>query len=207
MAEVANAKLATHLPDIDGAPLVGEGGSAGDDEQPAGPGQCGGDVLHDAVREIRLLGIAAHVGERQHCDGRLVGRAIDDQRGAGALQRQREPIAGPRGGHDDVVSKRLAQRRDLFLQVVLVDRHGGPNLVEQFRLANQSAGSGGEHGKDTKGPPVQQQRHPVSRQGAALPVEPERPEDNVLLLRHWRWQNLPWKSSRPTRGPPLLRPA
>src|ERR1700733_10073705 len=36
------------------------------------PGQCSDDVFHHAISEILLLGVAAHVVERQHGDGGFV---------------------------------------------------------------------------------------------------------------------------------------
>ena len=55
--------------------LVGEARIAGDHEQRLEARQRGDDVLDHAVGEILLLGIAAHVLERQHGDGRLVGQS------------------------------------------------------------------------------------------------------------------------------------
>ena len=71
---VAHAELAADLPHVDGAALVGEARIAGDHEQPANARQRGDDVLDHAVGEILLLGVAAHVLERQHGDRRLVGQ-------------------------------------------------------------------------------------------------------------------------------------
>ena len=53
--------------------LEGEGGVAGDDRQRRHLRQVGDDVLGDAVAEIFLLGIAAHVDERQDADRRAGG--------------------------------------------------------------------------------------------------------------------------------------
>ncbi len=53
--------------------LVGEGRIAGDHEQPADLGECRNDLLDHAVGEVFLLRIAAHIGEGQHRDRRLVG--------------------------------------------------------------------------------------------------------------------------------------
>ena len=49
-------------------PLVGEGRVARDDEEPAHFGQCGDDVLTDAVGKILLRRVIAHVGEGEHGD-------------------------------------------------------------------------------------------------------------------------------------------
>ena len=71
---VAHAKLASDLPDVDRPALVGERGIARDHEQRLEARQRGRDVLHQAVGKILLLGIAAHVLERQHRDRGLVGK-------------------------------------------------------------------------------------------------------------------------------------
>jgi hypothetical protein len=73
--QIADAELATDLPDIDGTSLVSEGRVAGDHEQRSEARQGGRDLLDDAVGEILLLGIAAQVLERQHDDrGRFGNR-------------------------------------------------------------------------------------------------------------------------------------
>ena len=70
--EVANAKLAPDLAHIDGLALVDEAGIARDHEQPLDVRETGRDVVDHPVREIVLLGIAAHVLEWQNGDRRLV---------------------------------------------------------------------------------------------------------------------------------------
>ena len=70
---VAHAEFAPDLPDVDRPALVGERGIARDHEQRLEARQRGDDVLHHAVGKIFLLGIAAHVLERQHRDRRFVG--------------------------------------------------------------------------------------------------------------------------------------
>src|SRR5262249_45712223 len=71
---VPHTQLAAHLFDVDRLALVGEAGIAGDDEQRLEARQSGDDVLDHPVREILLLGITAHVLERQHGNGWLVGQ-------------------------------------------------------------------------------------------------------------------------------------
>ena len=65
---VAHAEFAPDLLHVDRIALVGEAGIAGDDEQRTAAGQFGDDVVGDAVREILLLRVAAHVGEGEHGD-------------------------------------------------------------------------------------------------------------------------------------------
>ena len=71
---IADAELLGDLFHVDGLALVDERRVARDHEEPAQLRQRGDDVLADAVGEILLLRIAAHVGERQHGDGRPVGQ-------------------------------------------------------------------------------------------------------------------------------------
>jgi len=77
--DVADPELLGDLPDMDRAPLVGEGRVAGDHHEPALLRQCGEYVFADPVAEIFLRGIAAHVLEGEHCDSRAVRR--DARRG------------------------------------------------------------------------------------------------------------------------------
>jgi len=65
------------LPDllhVDRAALVGEARIARDDKEPADARERRNDLLDHAVGEIFLFRVAAHVGEWQHCDRRLVGQ-------------------------------------------------------------------------------------------------------------------------------------
>ena len=68
LEDVAHAELAADLLDVDGFALVGKGAVASDDEQRLEARQRSDNVLHDAVGEIFLVGIATHVLERQHGD-------------------------------------------------------------------------------------------------------------------------------------------
>jgi hypothetical protein len=69
---IADAELTPDLFHVNGAPLVGKGRIAGDDEEPADAGKGGDDLLDHPVDEIFLLRVAAHIGEGQHRDRRLV---------------------------------------------------------------------------------------------------------------------------------------
>jgi hypothetical protein len=67
-SHVAYAEALANLGDVDVLALEGERGIAGDDEELRELRKCRDDVLRDAVREIFLLSLAAHVGERQDGD-------------------------------------------------------------------------------------------------------------------------------------------
>ena len=70
---VAHAKLAGDLAHVDGAVLVDERGVSGDDEQPSDVGKTGDQILCEAIGEVVLIGIVAHIGEGQHCDRGTIG--------------------------------------------------------------------------------------------------------------------------------------
>src|ERR1700737_4928414 len=78
----AHPELAADLLDLDRLALVGERGVAGDDEQGGDLREVGDQVLGNAVAEILLFGVAAHVGERQDGDRRLVRQGGRRRRGA-----------------------------------------------------------------------------------------------------------------------------
>ena len=80
LEDVAHAEALTDLAEVDVLALEGEGGIAGDHEKPRKLRERGDDVLRDAVGEIFLLRVAAHVVERQHGDR---GRRASGERGAG----------------------------------------------------------------------------------------------------------------------------
>ena len=63
--QIARAELLGDLAHVDGLSLVDEGRVARDDEQFAPAAQLCEDVLGEPIGEEFLLGIAAHVGERQ----------------------------------------------------------------------------------------------------------------------------------------------
>ena len=91
---IAHAELAPDLLHIDRLALVGEARIAGDDEEPADARERGDDLLDHAVDEIFLLRVAAHIGEGQHRDRRLVGerqRRWSWRRWALGGGRRREP--------------------------------------------------------------------------------------------------------------------
>src|SRR5216684_6136691 len=79
---IPDTELAPDLLHIDRLAFVGETRIAGDDEEPADAGESGDDLLYHAVGEILLLRIAAHIGEGQYRNRRLVGERQDRWLGA-----------------------------------------------------------------------------------------------------------------------------
>jgi len=72
--DVAHAKPVSDLLYIDGSAFVRKARIASDHEQPFEPRERSGDFLNHPIREVILFGVAAHVLERQHGDGGLVGK-------------------------------------------------------------------------------------------------------------------------------------
>ena len=72
--DIAYAELAPNLTHVDRSPFVGEGRVARDHEQGLAARQAGDDFLDQAVDEILLLGIAAHVLKGQHGNRWFVGQ-------------------------------------------------------------------------------------------------------------------------------------
>ena len=73
LQHVTHAEFARDALYVDRLALVGERRIARDDEEPAQLRQTGDDVLGNAVGEIFLLRVAAHVGERQYGDRWSIG--------------------------------------------------------------------------------------------------------------------------------------
>ena len=71
---VAYAQFASHVLDIRRLAFVGEGGVAGDDKEAGDAGEICGEDFGDAVAEVVLFGIFAHVVEWQHDDRGLIGQ-------------------------------------------------------------------------------------------------------------------------------------
>ena len=63
---ITDTQLLRDLADVHGVALVGEGGIAGDDEEPRHLGEVGDQVLDEAIGEIFLLRVAAHDDERHY---------------------------------------------------------------------------------------------------------------------------------------------
>src|SRR5262249_45359553 len=104
---VADAELTPDLLHIDRLALVGKGRIAGDDKEPTDARERGDDLLDHAVREIFLLRVATHIGERQDRDRRLVGQS---RAGDGLWHRrlQRRNYSVSSDGSRDVLEHLLA---------------------------------------------------------------------------------------------------
>src|SRR5712664_2431196 len=74
LQHVRDSELAPDILHLRRLPLVGEGRRAGDDKEVREPGESSNKVVGDAIAEIFLVAVAAHVGEGQHCNRGLVGQ-------------------------------------------------------------------------------------------------------------------------------------
>ena len=71
---MADVELVSHLFDVWRFAFETEGGVARDNRQRRDLGEVGDDVLADAVAEVLLLRVIAHVGERQDAERELAQR-------------------------------------------------------------------------------------------------------------------------------------
>src|SRR5216684_3758794 len=71
---VRHSQIATDVLHFCCFAFVGEGRGASDDQQIREPGESSNKVVGDAIAEIFLVAVAAHVGEGQHGNRGLVGQ-------------------------------------------------------------------------------------------------------------------------------------
>ena len=149
---VAHAELARDLLHVDRAVLVDECRVARDDEQPADAGQAGDQVFRNAVGEILLIRIVAHVGERQHRDRGTVGQrqragvAVDGSIGPGRRHFPDEPVTAAVqcldiAGTPRIVAQRLPKFLDAGHQRRIAHVDLGPDRGEQLILGDHLAGA------------------------------------------------------------------
>ena len=86
LQRVADVELAPDAPEVPAGLLELDRRGPGDHGERPDPGEVGDHLLHQAVGEVRVVGIGAQVGERQHDDG-LLRRGRGSLRG---LQRRQE---------------------------------------------------------------------------------------------------------------------
>ena len=94
---IADPQLAADLLHVDRLALVRKARIAGDHKEPADAAERGDDFLDHAVDEIFLLGIAAHIGEGQHRDRRLVGERQGRRLGSPHPRAGRASLSRKRG--------------------------------------------------------------------------------------------------------------
>ncbi|MEY9504601.1 hypothetical protein ABIE87_004159 [Bradyrhizobium diazoefficiens] len=102
-------------------------------------------------------------------------------------QRGGETIAAS-GDVDDVagtfagIAQRLAQRRDVEAQAAFVDRHAGPDALDQLALVNDLAGALGEKNQNVECAAAKVKRGAVLLQQPRLCKQPEWTEGNRRIL-------------------------
>src|SRR5262245_40358067 len=74
LKHIPDAQIPSHLLDVDSFALECEAGVSGDDEKLLVSREGRNDFFHHPVREVILLGIAAHILKWQDGDGWLVGQ-------------------------------------------------------------------------------------------------------------------------------------
>ncbi len=143
---VADAEFLGDLLHMDGFAFVDERRVARDHEEPAQLRQRGDDVLADAVGEIFLFRIAAHIGEGKHGDGGTVGQR-KNRRGGGRRtfidQGADEAHALARNGADQflllaAVADRLARGIDAAGQRRIRHDPAAPDRRDEIVLADDA---------------------------------------------------------------------
>src|SRR5262249_22235904 len=86
-------------------------------------------------------------------------------------------------GCESALAQDLAQRRNLNLQIVLLDHEPGPNLGEQLVLREKRAGTIGERQEQVEGARAQRHRRPVREQRALGTPQLEPAEAASLVER------------------------
>src|SRR5258708_997882 len=135
--EIADPKLASNLLHIKMRSLVLERRMLGDDEKSGEFRQAGDEVLGDAIAEIVLLRIAAHVGERKHSNRR---RAFD--RNARFSNGSSEQVAPTRHGFDHplfAVTQGNSQFAYALLNRIIGHEYIWPDGLDNFILRHQTA--------------------------------------------------------------------
>lgn len=134
--DITDAEFFGHLPHVDAAPLVGECGVAGDDREASEAAERRDDVVHHAIRKIRLLDVAAEIGKGQNSEHR--------KRSVRRLRRStgtNKAITDARHRHNPFLpfwclSKRLAQGSNLDGQIAFLDDQTRPASLHQVRLGD-----------------------------------------------------------------------
>src|SRR5262249_33589270 len=98
--EIAHAQFAADLLHVERSTFVGAAVIPVDDEQPSEAAQCRDNVFDNAVGEILLLRIVAHVLEWQNSDRRLIGKG----RAGRSIRQAYDPIAPARNGDETTLS-------------------------------------------------------------------------------------------------------
>src|SRR6516162_3061429 len=147
LEDVADAELPPDLLHVDRLALVGETRIAGDHEQPADARERSDDLLDHAICEIFLLRVAAHVGERQNGDRRLVRQSEDRRefdRRSGSLNRGGPNPVDPYRASDvfQVLLTHILERKVKLTRCVLL--HTGRN-ADAARIGQCFQASGNVH--------------------------------------------------------------
>ncbi|MDQ6433648.1 hypothetical protein RB623_06245 [Mesorhizobium sp. LHD-90] len=133
--------------------------------------EAGDDVERQSFAKNVLRRIAAQIGEGQDGDGRFGWRRshICNRRGRD-WPRSHIFVAPAVHGHDHAAIERLAQRRNVDLEGVLLHHQAGPDRIEKFGLADHLVRLIQQQGKDVEG----------SRRKVHRPLWPQQPPVGAL---------------------------
>ena len=120
--------------------------------------------------------------------------------GPAAVGKPDEAVAAARHGHQVALPalflvERLAERRDLDLEVVLFDDQPRPYPGQEFILADDISSGRGQHGQDVERPAAEPHRDSVARQLPPPEVESKSAECDLVAAharnQSWaRFQNI-----------------
>jgi len=187
--DVADTQFAPDLLHIDRLALVRKTGVAGDDKEPADTRQRSDDFLDHAVREILLLGVAAHVLECHDRQRRLIrqrrrcawqkGRGIGVRLCRDPCNLRSEAIAPPSDCLDATalqlpVIKEPAERRDLQVKIVVLDHYRRPDESDDLVPRQEFPCSPDQHAENVERARADRDRHEdtaLVAPGQAAPIE------------------------------------
>ena len=131
-----------------------------------------------------MIGVVIHIGERQDGDGGSFRQRRPCRYRFGRRFRvgHRGQLIATTGIRDDpAVTERFAERRHMNLEIVLFDGKALPDLVEQRGFSNGLTGRGSEYQENVQCSAADWHRDAIAGQASAASIEPERPEQVILL--------------------------
>jgi hypothetical protein len=172
---ITDAKLPPDLLHINGLAFVGKTGIPRDDKKPTDARERGDDLLDHTVGEIFLFRVAAHIGEWQHRDRRLVGSCRALLRSATIARRfsrTEQAIAAPPDRYDPVLPvtvflEYLAQRRDVDVDIAFLDDDAGPHPRHQLVFGDDRTLGRRQYAEDVERPAAEPHRLVVAAQLAS----------------------------------------
>ena len=192
LENIAAAQFACELPHINRLSFVNKARIASDDGEPLDPGKSGNDILYDAVGEIFLFRVTAHVGERKHGDTGFsdVHRRPAVRSSSSGLRprlQTKQAVSAARNSDDEALFirsfiERLSQVRDVDLDIAVLDDDTGPDFGHQFGLGDDFAPGLCQDAKNVERPASQLDRRAVTPQFALPKVELKLAESHLVAV-------------------------